>query len=91
MKKMSKSLGNYIGVTESPADMFGKLMSISDELMARYYHLLLGRKLPPEMHPLEAKKQLGAEIVRHLPLGPEQRRRPPRIGARGSARSDCRG
>ena len=44
--------------------MFGKLMSISDELMARYYELLLGRKLPPEMHPLEAKKQLGAEIVR---------------------------
>ena len=63
-KKMSKSLGNYIGLTESPAEMFGKVMSISDELMARYYDLLLGRKLPPEMHPLEAKKQLGAEIVR---------------------------
>ena len=63
-KKMSKSLGNYIGLTESPAEMFGKMMSISDELMARYYDLLLGRKLPPEMHPLEAKKQLGAEIVR---------------------------
>ncbi len=62
-KKMSKSLGNYIGLTERPAEIFGKLMSISDELMARYYELLLGRKLPPEMHPLEAKKQLAAEIV----------------------------
>jgi tyrosyl-tRNA synthetase len=63
-KKMSKSLDNYIGLTESPAEMFGKVMSISDELMARYYDLLLGRKLPPGMHPLEAKKQLGSEIVR---------------------------
>ena len=62
-KKMSKSLGNYIGVTESAADMFGKLMSISDELMARYYDLLLGRTLPAEIHPLEAKKQLAAHIV----------------------------
>ncbi len=62
-KKMSKSLGNYVGVNDRPIDMFGKLMSISDELMARYYTLLLGRKLPPQMHPLEAKKQLAAEIV----------------------------
>src|SRR4029077_14825439 len=53
MKKMRKSLGNYIGLTEIPGDIFGKLMSISDELMARYYELLLGRKLPPETHPLE--------------------------------------
>ena len=42
VQKMSKSLGNYVGVTDSPNDMFGKLMSISDELMARYYPLLLG-------------------------------------------------
>jgi tyrosyl-tRNA synthetase len=62
-KKMSKSLGNYIGISEAPADVFGKVMSISDELMARYYDLLLHRKLPPEMHPLEAKKQLGRELV----------------------------
>jgi tyrosyl-tRNA synthetase len=61
---MSKSLGNYIGVNESAADMFGKIMSISDELMARYYPLLLARELPSELHPLEAKKQLGGEIVR---------------------------
>jgi tyrosyl-tRNA synthetase len=63
VKKMSKSLGNYVGVNDSAADMFGKLMSISDELMARYYLLLLGRELPAELHPLEAKKRLGAEIV----------------------------
>lgn len=63
VKKMGKSLGNYVGVSESPAEMFGKIMSISDELMARYYTLLLGRPLPAEAHPLEAKKQLAAEIV----------------------------
>jgi tyrosyl-tRNA synthetase len=62
-KKMSKSLGNFVGVTEPAADMFGKLMSISDELMARYYPLLLGRELPKEAHPLDAKKQLACEIV----------------------------
>lgn len=64
VKKMSKSLGNYVALNESATDMFGKLMSISDELMARYYTLLLGRELPTDMHPLEAKKQLAAEIVR---------------------------
>ncbi|MEP6809656.1 MAG: tyrosine--tRNA ligase [Chthoniobacterales bacterium] len=64
VKKMSKSLGNYIGVSEPPSEMFGKIMSISDELMGRYYTLLLGRELASATHPLEAKKQLGAEIVR---------------------------
>ena len=62
-KKMSKSLGNYVGINESPSEMFGKLMSISDELMARYYELLLRRAAPSEMHPLEAKKELAFEIV----------------------------
>jgi tyrosyl-tRNA synthetase len=62
-KKMSKSLGNFVGVNEPAPDMFGKLMSISDELMARYYPLLLGRELSKEAHPLEAKKQLATEIV----------------------------
>ena len=64
VKKMSKSLGNFIGVSEPAAEIFGKIMSISDELMARYYTLLLGRSLPHDAHPLEAKKQLGAELVR---------------------------
>jgi len=62
-KKMSKSLGNFVAVNEYASDMFGKLMSISDELMARYYELLLGRNLPTGTHPLEAKKQLAFEIV----------------------------
>jgi tyrosyl-tRNA synthetase len=63
-KKMSKSLGNFVGVNEAPAEMFGKLMSISDDLMARYYLLLLGKQLPEAEHPLEAKKHLGFEIVK---------------------------
>jgi len=63
-KKMSKSLGNFVGINESPAEMFGKLMSISDDLMIRYYGLLLGRTPPPDSHPLEAKKRLAFEIVR---------------------------
>ncbi len=63
-RKMSKSLGNFVAVNEPASHMFGKLMSISDELMARYYELLLGRTLPTGTHPLEAKKQLAFEIVR---------------------------
>jgi tyrosyl-tRNA synthetase len=62
-RKMSKSLGNFVAVNEPAADMFGKLMSISDELMARYYQLLLGRAPPVDAHPLDAKKQLAFEIV----------------------------
>jgi tyrosyl-tRNA synthetase len=62
-RKMSKSFGNFVGVNEPAADMFGKLMSISDELMTRYYELLLGSAPPAGMHPLEAKKQLAFEIV----------------------------
>jgi tyrosyl-tRNA synthetase len=63
VKKMSKSYGNYIGITESPDEMFGKLMSISDELMARYYTLLLGETVDPGAHPMEAKKILGEKLV----------------------------
>jgi tyrosyl-tRNA synthetase len=62
-QKMSKSLGNYVALNDPPAEMFGKLMSISDEVMARYYLLLLSRELPKGEHPLEAKKHLAAEIV----------------------------
>ncbi|MEY2541711.1 MAG: tyrosyl-tRNA synthetase [Verrucomicrobiota bacterium] len=62
-KKMSKSLGNFVGINEPASEIFGKLMSISDELMARYYELLLNRSLPKDAHPLEAKKQLAFEIV----------------------------
>jgi tyrosyl-tRNA synthetase len=62
-KKMSKSLGNFVAITEPASEMFGKLMSISDALMTRYYELLLGRTPPSEMHPLEAKKRLAFEMV----------------------------
>lgn len=63
VKKMSKSLGNYVGVTELAADQFGKLMSISDKLMARYYEVLLNREPPKNSDPFESKKQLGFEVV----------------------------
>ena len=63
VQKMSKSLGNYIGVAESPVEMFGKTMSISDVLMERYYVLLLGQDYPSGAHPMEAKKTLAARLV----------------------------
>jgi len=63
VKKMSKSLGNFIGVSEPATDMFGKLMSISDKLMARYYEILLGQELPKGASPVDLKKQLAVEIV----------------------------
>lgn len=62
VQKMSKSLGNYVGVSEAPETMFGKLMSISDPLMERYYLLLLSEELPAG-HPMDAKKQLARRIV----------------------------
>ena len=63
VQKMSKSLGNYIGVTDAPAEMFGKTMSVSDTLMERYYPLLLGENFPASMHPMEAKKNLAERLV----------------------------
>ena len=63
VKKMSKSLGNFIGVSEPATDMFGKLMSISDKLMARYYEILLGQELPKGASPVDLKRQLAVEIV----------------------------
>jgi len=62
-KKMSKSSLNYVGVNEAPNEMFGKLMSISDDLMDRYYNLLLGQTRDESLHPMEAKKQLAANIT----------------------------
>ena len=61
--KMSKSLGNYIGATEDPRDMFGKTMSLPDEPMPDYYSLVLGRKLP-EARPVEQKRELARSLVR---------------------------
>ena len=62
-QKMSKSLGNSIGVNEAPGEMFGKVMSISDDLMARWYVLLLGRELAKDTHPMAAKKELARALV----------------------------
>ena len=68
VRKMSKSLGNYIGINEPPNDMFGKVMSVSDELMFRYYELLTDANLDEakKMHPKEAKLSLAEEIVRQF-------------------------
>lgn len=73
-KKMSKSLGNYIGITESPREMYGKIMSISDDLMIRYYELLSHITLDEfnslkdglkrgTIHPKRAKENFAMEIV----------------------------
>lgn len=62
VQKMSKSLGNYVGVTDPPEEMFGKLMSIPDEAMDEYYRLLLGQERP-DSAPNQAKRELGRRIV----------------------------
>jgi tyrosyl-tRNA synthetase len=62
VQKMSKSLGNYVGVTDPPAEMFGKLMSIPDAAMGEYYRLLLGEELPGGS-PNEAKRALARRLV----------------------------
>lgn len=75
VNKMSKSLNNYIGVKEEANNMFGKIMSISDELMIKYYKMITEISLENiekmeesiksgELHPMEAKKRLGEELVK---------------------------
>ena len=74
INKMSKSLGNYIGINEPADEIFGKIMSISDELMLRYYELLSAMTISElkqlrtdvkagNIHPMDAKKRLGREMV----------------------------
>jgi tyrosyl-tRNA synthetase len=69
VQKMSKSLGNAIGIHEPPLEMYGKVMSISDEMMWRYYELLTDvqvaeiEKMKREVHPMQAKKELARRIV----------------------------
>ena len=63
VQKMSKSLGNAVGISEPASTMFGKLMSISDELMETYYLLLLSEKISSTQHPMEAKKSLAERLV----------------------------
>jgi len=62
VRRMSKSLGNYVGVTDPPEEMFGKLMRIPDDVMATYYELLLGEELPDE-EPMVAKRALARRII----------------------------
>ncbi|MGN6216883.1 MAG: tyrosine--tRNA ligase [Solirubrobacterales bacterium] len=62
VQKMSKSLGNYVGVTDAPEEMFGRLMSVPDEAMAEYYRLLLGEE-EPQKPPNEAKRELARRLV----------------------------
>jgi tyrosyl-tRNA synthetase len=66
VRKMSKSFGNVIALEDRPADMFGKLMSISDDLMMRYYELLTVTNLKDvkQQHPMEAKMALAEQLVR---------------------------
>ena len=65
LQKMSKSFGNYIGINEAPKEIFGKIMSISDELMLKYYELLTDEDLNSirQMHPKEAKVNLAKIII----------------------------
>jgi tyrosyl-tRNA synthetase len=74
VEKMSKSLGNYVGITDEPADMFGTLMSIPDDVLPHYFALLTDRGFDGaeeldadiqsgEVHPMDAKKELAGIIV----------------------------
>src|SRR5580658_4113397 len=85
VQKMSKSYGNYIGITEPPTEMFGKVMSISDELMWRYYELVTDVSMADiermkkdvasgAAHPMKLKQELGKRIVAdfHSPAAAEQ-------------------
>lgn len=63
VRRMSKSLGNYIGVAEPPEEMFGKAMSVPDAQMPGYYRLLLGHELDPASTPVAVKRDLGRAIV----------------------------
>jgi tyrosyl-tRNA synthetase len=62
VQRMAKSLGNYVGITEPPEEIFGKLMRVPDEAMPVYYELLLGRELDPERPAVESKRALAREI-----------------------------
>ncbi|HEY5908076.1 MAG TPA: tyrosine--tRNA ligase [Vicinamibacteria bacterium] len=63
VRRLSKSLGNYVGVTDPPDEMFGKLMSVPDEVMDQYYLLLLDEELDPSRPAVEAKRELGRRLV----------------------------
>ncbi|MEI6321959.1 MAG: tyrosine--tRNA ligase [bacterium] len=72
-QKMSKSLGNAVGVAEAPSEMFGKLMSISDGQMEEYFRLLLHENLNSGLHPMEAKKSLAERLTARFHSAAEAR------------------
>ena len=98
VNKMSKSLGNYIGVTEAAPNMFGKLMSISDDLMWRYFELLsfranaelaaLRRSVDEGRNPMEAKIELAKEITARF-HGAAAAEKPIRIFQHAARRAKC--
>jgi len=104
VEKMSKSLGNYVGVTEAPTEMFGKLMSVSDTLMWRYYLLLTNRTAAEvqqlersvtagALHPKQAKADLAREIVAEFhdtELASQAAAEFDRVHARGELPSELR-
>jgi tyrosyl-tRNA synthetase len=63
VRKMSKSFGNYVGVTDPPDEMFGRLMSVPDHALPEYYLLLLDEDLDPDRHPGQAKRELARRLV----------------------------
>jgi tyrosyl-tRNA synthetase len=70
-QRMGKSLGNYIGVAEPAEEIFGKVMSIPDEVMPAYYDLLLDRALDPGRHPNDSKRELARELAARFGGGEE--------------------
>ncbi len=63
VRRMAKSLGNYVGVTDPPEEVYGKTLSISDEALETWYELLLGEKAPPSLGPRDAKHALARALV----------------------------
>jgi tyrosyl-tRNA synthetase len=63
VQKMSKSVGNQIGITEAPGEMYGKTLSVPDAVLPQWYRLLLGREVPPDLGPRDAKRALARALV----------------------------
>jgi tyrosyl-tRNA synthetase len=70
VQKMSKSVGNHIGITEAPDDMYGKTLSIPDSALSTWYDLLLGSAVPPDVSPRDAKHAIARALVERF-HGPE--------------------
>jgi tyrosyl-tRNA synthetase len=66
VQKMSKSLGNYVGVEDPPEEVYGKLMRVPDEVMPVYYSLLLDTPLDPSLAPRDAKRAMAREVTARL-------------------------